>query len=178
MMERIISDFKRRRRGFLVRCVISAVAVWCVGWIPLAFSGGWVDWLRVVWIIVAAAASVGAGGLLVRAFVDILGVAVSWLRKQLNELPPDELRKVIDEYPDAKALGERWFMTEHILFYTSRRALIFRYDDIKSVILKKDGDLLLTTSHGDETMPVLKGENAGIIFAVLKSRNPDIKKGS
>ena len=53
--------------------------------------------------------------------------------------------------------------------------MIFRYDEIKTVSPDKNGDLLLTTSHGDITMPVRNGENGGMIFAVLRSRNPDIR---
>lgn len=53
--------------------------------------------------------------------------------------------------------------------------MVFRYDEIKTVSPKKDGDLLLTTSHGDVTMPVRRGENGGMIYAVLRSRNPDIR---
>ncbi|CCY20103.1 unknown [Eubacterium sp. CAG:786] len=69
-------------------------------------------------------------------------------------------------------------MPEHLLFYTYRRAVILRYDAIKTISLKKDGDLLLETSSGDFTMPVRSGENGGIIFAVLRGKNPEIKQGT
>ena len=89
-----------------------------------------------------------------------------------------EREGVISAYPSAKALGERWFMPEHILFYTARRALLLRYDAIKMITLKNDGDLLLVTSSGDITMPVKPRENAGVLYAVLRSKNPEIKPGT
>lgn len=174
-MERILSDFRRRRSGLLVRCVLCAAAICAGAWIPLAFSGEWAEWLRTVWLIAAIAVTAVVGVLLVRVFAEIFGVAVSRLRKQLNDLPQEERDGIITEYPRAKTLGERWFLPEHILFYTYRRAMIFRYDEIKTISPKKDGDLLLTTSHGDVTMPVRRGENGGMIYAVLRSRNPDIR---
>lgn len=174
-MERILSDFRRRRSGLLVRCVLCAAAICAGAWVPLAFSAGWAEWLRTVWLVATIVISVVVAVLLVRVFAEIHGVAVSRLRKQLNDLPEEEREKIIAGYPEAKSLGERWFMPEHILFYTYRRAMVFRYDEIKTVSPKKDGDLLLTTSHGDVTMPVRRGENGGMIYAVLRSRNPDIR---
>ncbi len=175
MMERILSDFVRRRRGMLIKCVIISAAMWAAAWIPMIFSGGWSEWLRWVWGIAAAVLSAAVAVLLIRAFAEITGVAPSRLRSQLSAIPEKERSEIFEAYPNAKSLGERWFLPEHILFYTNRRAVILRYDAIKTVSPKKDGDLLLVTSQGDITMPVKDGENGGIIYAVLRSRNPDIK---
>jgi len=46
------------------------------------------------------------------------------------------------------------------------------------ITLKNDGDLLLVTSSGDITMPVKPRENAGVLYAVLRSKNPEIKPGT
>ncbi len=173
-MERILSDFRRRRSGMLFRCVLSALAVCAIAWVPLAFSGGWADWLRTVWLVAATVISAAALILLVRAFAEILGVAVSRLRDQISAFPVEEQKQIFADYPSAKSLGERWLMPEHILFYTYRRAVILRYDAIKTISPKKDGDLLLTTTQGNITMPVRHGENGGMIYAVLRSRNPAI----
>ena len=177
-MERILSDFVKRRSGVLVRCVIISVLLFAAAWIPMIFSGDWAEWLRWVWLIGAAALSLVVAVLLVRVFVEILGVAQSRLRAQLNALPEEERVQVFSEYPGAKTLGERWFLPEHLIFYTYRRAVILRYDAIKVISMKKDGDLLLETSAGDFTMPVRRGENGGIIFAVLRGKNPEIKQGN
>lgn len=177
-MERILSDFVKRRSGVLVKCVIISVVFFAAAWVPVIFSGDWAEWLRIVWLIGAAALSLVVAVLLVRVFVEILGVAPSRLRVQLEALPQEERSRVVSEYPGAKSLGERWFLPEHLLFYTYRRAVILRYDAIKVISLKKDGDLLLETSAGDFTMPVRRGENGGIIFAVLRGKNPDIKQGN
>lgn len=122
--------------------------------------------------------SAAVASLLVKAFVDIFGVARCRLEEQLSNMPEAEREGVISAYPSAKALGERWFMPEHILFYTARRALLLRYDAIKMITLKNDGDLLLVTSSGDITMPVKPRENAGVLYAVLRSKNPEIKPGT
>lgn len=175
MMERILSDFRRRRCGMLLRCVICAVVIFAIAWVPLAFSGEWAEWIRIVWLVAAAAVSLVAAVLLLRAFTEILCVATSRLKCQLDSLPESEKNEIIAAYPTAKTLGERWFLPEHILFYTYRRAVIFRYDEIMTISPGKNGDLLLTTSHGDITMPVRNGENGGMIYAVLRSRNPDIR---
>jgi len=37
---------------------------------------------------------------------------------------------------------------------------------------------LLVTSSGDITMPVKPRENAGVLYAVLRSKNPEIKPGT
>ena len=38
--------------------------------------------------------------------------------------------------------------------------------------------LVLVTSSGDITMPVKPRENAGVLYAVLRSKNPEIKPGT
>ena len=177
-MKQILSDFIRHRSGMLIKCTIIAVGFAAAAWIPLIFSGGWADWLRIVWTIGAVAVTVAVAALLVKAFVDIFGVARHRLEKQLDSMPDDERESVIGGYPAAKTLGERWFLQEHILFYTTRRALILRYDAIKAISLKNDGDLLLVTSSGDITMPVKPKENAGVLYAVLRSKNPEIMRSS
>lgn len=176
-MERILSDFRRSRSGMLLRCVIIAVVISAAAWLPLIFSGGWAEWAVWAWAIVAAALSLMCLVLLIKAFIEILSAAPRKLKAQILALPEEERSEILREYPSAKTLGERWFMPSHILFYTNRRALVLRYDAIKLVVQKKNGDLLLATSSGDIAMPVRAGENAGMIFAVLRSRNPEIKAG-
>lgn len=176
-MERILSDFRRSRSGMLLWCVIITVVICAAAWLPLLFSGSWTEWVVWAWAIVAAAMSLTCVVLLIKAFIEILATAPRKLKSQLLALPEEERSEILREYPAAKTLGERWFMPAHILFYTNRRALVLRYDAIKTVVQKKNGDLLLATSSGDITMPVKAGENAGIIFAVLRSRNPEIKAG-
>lgn len=177
-MKQILSDFIRRRTGMLIKCALIAVGFAAAAWIPLMFSGGWADWFRVVWTIGSIVVSAAVASLLVKAFVDIFGVARCRLEEQLSNMPEAEREGVISAYPSAKTLGERWFMPEHILFYTARRALLLRYDAIKMITLKNDGDLLLVTSSGDITMPVKPRENAGVLYAVLRSKNPEIKPGT
>lgn len=174
-MERILSDFRHRRRGMLVRCVLCAVILWAAAWIPFLFSGGWAEWLRYVWAAAAAILSAVVAVLLLKSFIDTLVTAPQRLRKQLDSLPESEREAVISAYPDSKSLGERWFLPEHILFYTNRRAIIVRYDAIKKISPDKDGDLRLGTSSGDIVMPVRAGENAAIIYALLHGRNPELK---
>lgn len=176
-MERIISDFRHSRIGMLMRCSIMAVVICVVAWLPLLLSDGWVEWVKYAWVIVAATLSVICVGLLIKAFVEIHITAPKKLLRQLQTFPEAEREEIFREYPAAKTLGERWFMPQHILFYTYRCAIVLRYDAIKQVIQKKDGDLLMVTSAGDITMPVKTGENSGIIYAVLRSRNSDIQGG-
>ena len=176
-MKQILSDFIRRRTKMLIICAVITLGFSAAAWVPLMFSGGWADWFRTLWTIAAAVVTALVVSLLVKAFVDIFGVARCRLMEQLGSMPEAEREGIISAYPSSKTLGERWFLPEHILFYTSRRALILRYDAIKIVTLKKDGDLLLVTSSGDITMPVKPGENAGVIYAVLRSKNPEIKPG-
>lgn len=176
-MKQILSDFIRRRARMLIICTAITLGFSAAAWVPLMFSAGWADWFRILWTIGAVVVTALVVFLLVKAFVDIFGVARCRLREQLAGMPEAEREGVISAYPSAKTLGERWFLPEHILFYTSRRALILRYDAIKIVTLKKDGDLLLVTSSGDITMPVKPGENAGVLYAVLRSKNPEIKPG-
>lgn len=151
-----------------------AAGLSAAGWIPLIFSGSWAEWLKFVWTAAAAALSTFMSVLLIKAFIETLYLAPKKLAAQLSAMPEQERAGVIAAYPGAKQLGERWFMPEHILFYTRRRAIILRYDAIKTVS-PQDGDLRLGSSAGDITMPVKSGENAGIIYAVLRSRNPELK---
>ena len=174
-MERILSDLRHRRTGMLVRCVIYAAVIGAGAWIPFIFSGSWAEWLRYVWAGAASLLSAMTAVLLVKAFIDALITAPCRLKAQLEALPENELEEVISSYPDAKSLGERWFLPQHILFYTNRRAVIIRYDAIKTVSPDKNGDLRLGTSCGDIVMPVKAGENAAIIYAVLHGKNKELK---
>lgn len=176
-MNQILSDFIRRRTGMLVICTAIAVGFSAAAWVPLIFSGSWAEWFRILWMIGAAVLTAVVVFLLVKAFVDIFGVARCRLKEQIDKMPEAERSGLIAAYPAARTLGERWFLPEHILFYTARRALVLRYDAIKMIMLKNDGDLLLVTSSGDVTMPVKPRENAGVLYAVLRSKNPDIKPG-
>lgn len=173
-MERILSDFRRRRAGMLIICTIIAVGFTVAVWIPLIFSRGWADWFRTAWIWGAAVISAAMASLLVKAYAEMLYFAPKKLAAQISTLPEQEREAVIYAYPEAKNLGERWFLPEHILFYTNRRAMILRYDAIKTVS-PQNGDLRLGTSSGDIIMPVKSGENAAIIYALLHSRNPALK---
>ena len=173
-MERILSDFRRHRAGMLVICTAIAVGFSAAGWIPLLFSDGWADWFRIVWIWAAAVLSAAMLTLLFKAFLDMLYLAPKKLAAQLSVMPQQEREEVVAAYPEAKSLGERWFLPEHILFYTHRRAIILRYDAIKTVS-PQNGDLRLGTTTGDIIMPVKSGENAAIIYALLHSRNPALK---
>ena len=173
-MERILSDFRRHRAGMLIICTVIAVGFSAAVWIPLIFSGGWAEWFRYVWIAGAAVITAVLVSLLVKAFAEMLYFAPKKLAAQVSALPEQEREAVIAAYPEAKSLGERWFLPEHILFYTNRRAMILRYDAIKTVS-PQDGDLRLGTTTGDIIMPVKSGENAAIIYALLHSRNPALK---
>ncbi len=158
----------------LAACTGIAAALSAACWIPLIFSGSWAEWLKFVWTAAAAALSAFMAVLLIKAFIETLYLAPKKLAAQLSAMPEQERAGVTAAYPEAKQLGERWFMPEHILFYTQRRAIILRYDAIKTVS-PQDGDLRLGSSAGDIVMPVRSGENAGIIFALLRSRNPELK---
>lgn len=173
-MERILSDFRHRRTGMLVRCVIIAVVLAAAAWIPLLFSGSWAEWLRYVWTAVAAAVSTVVVILLIKAFAETLIIAPKKLAAQLSALPEQERADIIAAYPQAKTLGERWFLPDHILFYTNRRAVILRYDAIKTISPQGD-DLRLGTSAGDIIMPVKSGESSAIIYAVLHGKYPEMK---
>ncbi len=169
-MERILSDFRYRRKGMLIRCGVCAVVLWAAAWIPLAFSEHWAEWIRFLWIAAASLLSAVVAALLVKSFIDTMVTAPRRLKRQLDSLPENELEEVISAYPNAKSLGERWFLPEHILFYTNRRAIIVRYDAIKRISPEKDGDLRLGTSVGDIVMPVRNGESAAIIYAILHGK--------
>lgn len=173
-MERILSDFRRHRAGMLIICTVIAVFFSAAGWIPLFFSDGWAEWFRTIWTAAAAVLSALMAFLLAKAFREMLYLAPKKLAAQFSAMPEQEREAVIAAYPEAKTLGERWFLPEHILFYTNRRAMILRYDAIKTAS-PQNGDLRLGTSSGDIVMPVKSGENAAILYALLRSRNPALK---
>lgn len=165
-MKQILSDFIRRRTGMLIKCALIAMGFAAAAWIPLMFSGGWADWFRVVWTIGAVVVSAAVASLLVKAFVDIFGVARCRLEEQLSNMPEAEREGVISAYPSAKVLGERWFMPEHILFYTARRALLLRYDAIKNDNPEKRrrpaaGDFLRRHNHAGKTQGKRRGAVCG-----------------
>ncbi|MGN1341561.1 MAG: hypothetical protein ACI4WS_14840 [Oscillospiraceae bacterium] len=173
-MERILSDFRRHRAGMLLICTVIAVGFTAGAWLILLLSDVWADWLKTVWTWAAAVLSAAMALLLAKAFWEMLHLAPKKLAAQLSAMPEQEREAVISAYPEAKTLGERWFLPEHILFYTARRAVILRYDAIKTVS-PQNGDLRLGTTTGDIVMPVKAGENAAIIYALLHSRNPALK---
>lgn len=177
-MERILSDFRRHRAGMLVKCTVIAVVMSGVAWGIALIFGGWAEWFGYVCFAAAGLVSALCLVLLVKAFIEMLVTAPKKLAAQISAMPQREREQLVSAYPAAKTLGERWFLPEHILFYTNRRAVVLRYDAIKGAVCTNDGDILLMTSSGDVVMPVAPKENAGIIYAVLRSRNPEIKKGN
>lgn len=158
----------------LICCTAIALGLPAAAWIPLFFSDGWAKILRYFWLAGASAVSVGCLVLLIKAYIEILVTAPKKLAAQIEALPKEERDEVLSEYPAAKTLGERWFLPRHILFYSGRRAYILHYSDIQTVSADVDG-LKLGTPSADVTMSVKRGENAAIVYAVLHSRNPDLK---
>lgn len=173
-MQSILSDFRRHRVGMLIYCTVIALALPAAAWIPLCFSEGWASLLRYFWLAGASVVSVGCLVLLIKAFIDILVIAPKKLAEQIEALPKEERDEVLAEYPKAKTLGERWFLPRHILFYSGRKAYILHYSDIQTISADLDG-LKLGTPAGEIVMPVKRGENAAILYAVLHSRNPDLR---
>lgn len=103
-MKQILSDFIRRRTGMLIKCALIAVGFAAAAWIPLMFSGGWADWFRLVWTIGAVVVSAAVASLLVKAFVDIFGVARCRLEEQLSNMPEANAKAL---YPPTVGKGPR-----------------------------------------------------------------------
>lgn len=125
--------------------------------------------------IAGIAISVFLAAMTVWSTVEVLAVSPASFRRFVSALPVEEQREITEGYASSLKLGSRRFYEENMfLLYSRNKIFVMKYSDIIS------GDfagnkILLTLADGRKiSTPIALGENAPIIMAALRSRNPDI----
>lgn len=161
-MSRIIADFIKAHIPLIIRYAVVA-AICTAGFVLTGIFSR--DTTRIAGIAV----SVFIGALLIKVLLDIFIVSPIKFRRKMNNLSEKQRGAVESEYPKARSLGKRWFMTEYILFYSYRKIILLGYDEVDSAHSKGHNIFITDKNNKTVLMPVEPGENADILLAVLKN---------
>lgn len=171
-MKQILRDYFRAHFSIPIRYVF--VTAVCVGAFFLTgiFSR---DSTRVAGIVVSAFLT----GVAIWAAVDIFAVAPQKFRKNTERLTETEREEIVSGYETAPKLGaRRFYRDKYVMFYSYRRIILLKYDEIISAKPKgtRGENIFLKLADGKTVlMPVLPTENGAVLMAALRAGNPDIK---
>ncbi len=114
--------------------------------------------------------------LLIMRAVGIYHTAPSKYREQVSAFPEDVQDELLREYPSAKIVGTQRYMSRVMIFFRNREIFAVQYNDIAGAA-PKNRDLLLYVKDSEEPLrvPCPANNMSAIVFAYLRSKNPDIK---
>ena len=171
-MTRILRDFYRAHISIPIR--YAAVTAICIGAFFLTgiFSR---DNTRLAGIIVSAFLV----GVFLWAVIDVFVIAPRKFRWDMEKIPENDRNIIVSGYDTAQRLGARRFYKDGImLFYSFRRIIVLRYDEIVSAEPKSSHgeNIFLKLSDGRTVlMQVMPNENGAMLLAALRAEAPDIK---
>ncbi len=114
--------------------------------------------------------------LLIARAISVYIMAPPKYAEQVQTLSDEEQEKLLSEYPSAKKVGQHRYMDKLMVFFTRTRIFVVRYEDITGVEAGKR-DLLLNIKDRETPLHLpCPSRNVGpVVFAFLRSKNPDIK---
>lgn len=114
--------------------------------------------------------------ILIARVMSVYYIAPLKYMEQVHTLPVEEKEKLLQDYPNAKKMWLHRYLEDQMIFFTKTRIFVVRYKDIKGVEAKKR-DLLLHIKERKEPLllPCPSKSVAPVVFAFLRSKNPDIK---
>lgn len=145
-------------RYFIVTAICAAV---------MLFTGTYAgDTLRIPAIAVTAF----LGAITLWVLFDTL-TAPRRFKARILALPESERGAIENGVQNARRLGRRWFLEEHLIYFAKRRIRFFRFDELCSAELNR-GRLTVTLQSGEKyPFPYEADENPAVLVAVLRSRN-------
>ncbi len=113
--------------------------------------------------------------LIARIVVVYYSAPLKYMR-QVQALSEKQQEKLLNEYPNAKKMAQHRYMDELMIFFTRTKIFVVRYEDITGIQAKKR-DLLLHLKDKEEPLllPCPSRNVSPVVFAYLRSKNPDIK---
>lgn len=114
--------------------------------------------------------------LLIMRAVGIYHTAPSKYREQVADFPEDVQDELLLEYSSAKKVGTQRYMSHVMVFFRVRNIYAVQYKDITGAA-PKNRDLLLYLKDSEVPLrvPCPANNMSAIVFAYLRSKNPDIK---
>lgn len=114
--------------------------------------------------------------LLIIRIISVYYTAPLKYKEQVQAFPTEIQEELLREYSNAKKVGPQRYMSSVMIFYCSRRIFAVQYKDITGAA-PKGRDLLLYMNGSEESLRVPCPANgmAAIVYAYLRSKNPDIK---
>ncbi len=118
-------------------------------------------------------------GVFIWAAVDVFFIAPHKFRRDMEKMPESDREIIVSGYDKAAKIGARRFYKDgFLLFYSYRRIVVLRYDEIVSAEPKssRGENIFLKLSDGRTVlMPVLPNENGAVLLAALLEQAPEIK---
>jgi predicted Ser/Thr protein kinase len=96
--------------------------------------------------------------------------------EQVADFPEEVQDELLREYSSAKKVGTQRYMSRVMIFFRGRNIYAVQYKDITGAA-PKGRDLLMYLKDSEEPLriPCPAHGMAGIVYAFLRSKNPDIK---
>lgn len=114
--------------------------------------------------------------LLIVRIISVYHTAPLKYKEQVSAFPEDIQDELLREYPEAKKVGHQHYMSHVMIFCCGRRIYAVQYKDIAGTA-PKGRDLLMYMKDREEPLriPCPASGMSGIVYAFLRSKNPDIK---
>lgn len=165
-MKKIISDFGKRVRPFIIRFWIGTILIFGILFISRSFSE---ESTRVMAFIIFGVIIL----ILLFNTVEYLFLCAARFKKKFTSLPKTEQDEIAEQYEKTKPLNEKWFLEDYLLCFRNDIILI-KYSDIQKVELWRHKLRLHLTDNTIQPLPTRIDENPAMIVALLRSKNPDI----
>lgn len=164
----VLKDFYKYQLPAVLGYTLTAIACAAAA-LMLSESGGVLFWagLAVVGFMTA---------LLIILLISVLRTAPMKYAEQVSTFPEEVQDELLREYSSAKKVGTQRYMSRVMVFFRGRNIYAVQYKDITGAA-PKGRDLLMYLNDSEEPLriPCPAHGMAGIVYAFLRSKNPDIK---
>ena len=164
----VLKDFYKFQLPAVLGYTLTAIACAAAA-LMLSENGGVLFWASLAVVVFMTA-------LLIILLISVLRNAPMKYAEQVADFPEDVQDELLLEYSSAKKVGTQRYMSRVMVFFRVRNIYAVQYKDITGAA-PKNRDLLLYLKDSEEPLriPCPANNMSAIVFAYLRSKNPDIK---
>lgn len=164
----VLRDFYKFQLPAVLGYTLTAIACAAAA-LMLSENGGVLFWASLAVVVFMTA-------LLIILLISVLRTAPMKYAEQVADFPEDVQDELLLEYSSAKKVGTQRYMSRVMVFFRVRNIYAVQYKDITRAA-PKNRDLLLYLKDSEVPLrvPCPANNMSAIVFAYLRSKNPDIK---
>ncbi len=164
----VLKDFYKYQLPTILGYTLTTIACAAAALIKSKI-GGVLFWISIAVLVFMIA-------LLIILLVSVMRIAPMKYKEQVSAFPEDVQDELLREYATAKKVGTQRYMSRAMVFFRGRNIYAVQYTDITGAA-PKGRDLLMYMKNSEEPLriPCPAHGMAGIVYAFLRSNNPNIK---